>query len=103
MLGMNVPPNWSAVSQESINHSNGNKDVSGDVKRQMGDIDILIQTAIRECSPTSPSKETCPEVSACQDCALEAMLTCEQPQANGCVQRRLTFLRQPLRTRISPH
>ena len=42
MLGMNVPPNWSAVSQESVNHSNGNKDVSGDIKRHSGDIDILI-------------------------------------------------------------
>ena len=42
MLGMNVPPNWRAVSQKSIHHSNGNKYVGGDVKRQSGDIDILV-------------------------------------------------------------
>ena len=70
---MNVPPNWGAVSQESIYHSNGNKDVGEDIKRQMDDIDILVLTEIRECSAKSPCKETCAKVSAFQGYMLEAI------------------------------
>ena len=42
MLDMNLPLNWSAVSQEGINHSNSDKDVAGDIERQSDNIDILV-------------------------------------------------------------
>ena len=51
MLGMNVPLNWSTVSQESINHSNSYKDITGDIKRQGSDIDVLDEQQLESAAP----------------------------------------------------
>jgi hypothetical protein len=40
-LGMNLPPKWSAVSEESINHSKSNKDIAEDIAGQSGNVDVL--------------------------------------------------------------
>ena len=70
---MNVPPNLSTVFKKGVNHSNSDKDVSGDIESQSGDIDILYEQRLVSAAHITTQKQTCPKAAASLVNALQAI------------------------------